>query len=296
MDGNRQPCKFFQQGQCKFGDKCAFSHQSTRYASSSNPQSSRRHNDSPNTRSNSAPLPETHRSGKINYRPKHKQSPLKSEENSARPGRAGYKPKNEGVAKAKKGGRKNYQSPPPRLPNNTSTNSSYRSKNNHNFQKQQHNHHGNSITPDQVIIHDLSTITTQWPFTCYGIVTDFSIAKNILGGFDYSPEELRLQALMDWKATGSINSYIHQVELMKSEIENQRKRIINDPTGAINASLVNHHASSAVNGNFSAPAIQNIPNFTNNLTSNNQAAFGDMQDDTMGTFELGSVPLEPPSK
>ena len=353
MDSSRQPCKYFQQGACKYGSDCMYSHDPL-----------------VNRQQQQAMPPPDSRPGRIGYRPKYPNMTLENTPKGpvssvlprldtrpghdsrlsdtrhsisrpgqdtrpgqdARPGRKGYKPKYETSTRGR--------SPPARTPLHDTRSSAIQktgpSKSaKRNAEKKikkalqkdfldaasanvpvfkatvtgEKNQQQNQqpLTPEQVIQHDLTSVRPQWPFTSYGLTTDWSVAGNIIEGVDYSPEELRLQALCEWKATGNIAQYLADVQALKRYLDQKRENILYNPSVAIADAVLRrtsagtsvgagtgHAGSSVINPGLN---ITNPVPISNPTLSASNIAHGThaMSDDRIDSFQLGHIPLEPPT-
>lgn len=323
MDSSRQPCKYFQQGSCKYGQECMYSHDTL-----------------VNKLSDVRP-------GRVGYRPKYPNMTLDNQfrvnetpssnttgqrerpvGNSAngpslaerRPGRVGYKPtykKSTSPTRTSASSHVNKN-----INNNSNNQSTFGNKQKKKGRKGkgtlQPNHdpplddrrksalqaaatrppaqpQSTQVTPEQLITHDLTNVQPQWPFSCYGISTDWSLAGNIIEGVDYSPEELRLQALSEWKNTGTIQQYMNDVQQLKMYVENKRQSVLFNPAAALSDALSRRVLPAGTPVMNVSLNPTNMPNLSVNPTTHiPQPSMTVMQDDQSGAFHLGAVPLEPP--
>lgn len=350
MDTSRQPCKYFQQGSCKYGKECMYSHDPiVNKLSDVRPGRVGYRPKYPNMtldnqfRGNESATAPPKNNGNFGQKAEPPRpfgsAPTEHSLSDRRPGRAGYKPTynkksssptrtrstsisshvnkttsnqpantGTGGKKKKRGGKKGKGKS--QAPANQHDNT-FDDRRLHAIQatvgrslpsqQQQQQQQQNQVTPEQVIQHDLTNVQPQWMFSCYGISTDWTIAGNIIEGVDYSPEELRLQALSEWKNTGSIQQYMNDVQQLKMYVENKRQSVLFNPTAAL---------SEAISRRLALPPgtvlplqpqqmlpPQNQVNLTVNPTLHAQplpAQPAGMQDDQLGSFHLGAVPLEPP--
>lgn len=248
----RIPCKYFQQGFCKFGDQCSFSHDT---AAGSGGQLD-------------------HRPGRTRYVPKY---PNKTLQIGGSEGSGGHYPLQHQQAQQPSTRRGSFETHSgrgqPQRPSGA-----------------QHSQGGQQqIQPEQVIEHDLQSVQVQWPFTSYGITTDWAVANNILFGVEYSPEELRLQAMVEWRATGRIDQYSAEVQRLRQEIDRRRKLVLGNPKAALDDAI----RRAAPRDVSQQSAYSQTQNFTQALVhaAPSSVMIGGMHED----FELGHVPLEPPS-
>jgi hypothetical protein len=160
------------------------------------------------------------------------------------------------------------------------------------------------VTPEQVIQHDLANVQPQWFASCYGIAADWSVAGNIIEGVDYSPEELRLQALSEWTSAGNINQYMNDVQQLKVYVDSKKQAVLFNPSAAV-ADAVSRRVPS-LGGPSATTPLPVTQNNLHNLSSmanptlavmhqhHPQPTVDSMHDDQIGAFQLGAVPLEPP--
>ena len=93
---------------------------------------------------------------------------------------------------------------------------------------QQQQQPGKTISIEELIRFDLGQVKNVWPFSCYGITTNWSEGGNIIVG-EFSPEELRVEAYHQMKTHQNIQNYITQVTQMKAMFEKRKAELIENP-------------------------------------------------------------------
>jgi hypothetical protein len=276
MDKRNQPCKYFQQGICKFGADCAYSHD----------------------RSTPPSVHGEARPGRTGYRPTYPNMTLST--SNSRPERS-PSDRSRRIGQSVMYDKGNSRSPTRNTSQSLRRGGGTRRKSMDGRTQRREENSGqpqssaSQVTPEQVIVHDLTTVHPQWAFTCYGISTDWSIAGNIIDGVDFSPEELRLQALTEWGITRAIDKYVKDVHDLKEFVDSKRRAVLNNPSAAL-ADAINRATGVR---DIHQPGHSQIPPRHNpnptmhvNLPHSNSAL--SMQDDQIDSFQLGNVPLKPP--